>query len=647
MYLKKLTLINTGPISRAALDFPMRPLAADATLNPTSIESPVPVVLVGENGSGKSICLSHIVDAMMKFQQAAYPETPEVQKGKVYKYWSSSYIKMGSDFYFGRTEFYGGKKYEELVLSKPKKDFTNAPEGIPSDFSEWKFIPPEQWHYLSPIGDFDARKFFDKNCVLYLPPNRFEDPAWLNAENLNSKVQRLGIKNLVGHSNRVVITESPMRMNQNWLFEVAFDLLGHDDQASNLHNAANSIVKTCLRKKGNTGIMIGPRQQRTLMLVEKIGSINQLIVSNIFQLSTGETALLNLFLSILRDYDMSRANFKTLDQIQGTVIVDEIDLHLHAVHQYEVLPALIKMLPRVQFILTSHSPLFVLGMQKLFGNDGFALYRLPEGLQISAEEFNEFESAYDAFAKTRHFTKHLQAEIEKSQTPVLFMEGKFDIAYLEHAATLLGRESTLDKIRLIDGGGYGGLRKIWKHFDSKLPVTIPHKVILLFDCDVESASDRHKEGILFSRKLRKYSHPLEKGIENLFSQETLEKVRKKGMGIIHTTPSTVRKSDDGSEEKIPEKWEIKDDSRKATLCEWLCEHGTQDDFQHFAEIFDMLEKNSRATIRVPIRCLFVRSAIKQGKRGGLISEWKSDIFAYRSIFCRKRLRQKIVIHYEK
>ena len=53
-------------------------------------------------------------------------------------------------------------------------------------------------------------------------------------------------------------------------------------------------------------------------------------------------------------------------------------------------PSLMRMFPKVQFIVTTHSPLFVLGMDNVFGEDGFALYRLPQGQQISPEEFSEF-----------------------------------------------------------------------------------------------------------------------------------------------------------------------------------------------------------------------------------------------------------------
>ena len=40
---------------------------------------------------------------------------------------------------------------------------------------------------------------------------------------------------------------------------------------------------------------------------------------------------------------------------------------------------------------------------------------------------------------------------------------------------------------------------------------------------------------------------------------------------------------------IPEKWAVTD-SEKANLCDWLCENGTPEDFQHFNLIFDLVEE---------------------------------------------------------
>ena len=50
---------------------------------------------------------------------------------------------------------------------------------------------------------------------------------------------------------------------------------------------------------------------------------------------------------------------RALDENQGIVMVDEVDLHIHPAWQMELLPRVARGLPRLQFIVTSHSPLLV------------------------------------------------------------------------------------------------------------------------------------------------------------------------------------------------------------------------------------------------------------------------------------------------
>ncbi|MCS5713519.1 AAA family ATPase [Herbiconiux sp. CPCC 205716] len=45
-----------------------------------------------------------------------------------------------------------------------------------------------------------------------------------------------------------------------------------------------------------------------------------------------------------------------LQAAPGVVLIDEIDLHLHPLWQQRILPQLRKTFPRVQFIVTTHSP---------------------------------------------------------------------------------------------------------------------------------------------------------------------------------------------------------------------------------------------------------------------------------------------------
>ena len=234
--------------------------------------------------------------------------------------------------------------------------------------------------------------------------------------------------------------------------------------------------------------------------------------------------MLNLFLSILRDFDLSGTPFSNAEEVRGIVVVDEIDLHLHAVHQYEVLPSLMRAFPKVQFIVTTHSPLFVLGMAQTFGEDGFALYRMPQGQQISPEEFAEFASAYQAFATTSRFSDDIRMAVRNAQIPILYVEGTTDVKYLRKAAELLGKVELLDGIEVRDGGGGTNLKNIWGAIRKLTEDLVPRKVVILHDCDYQGEAE--DSGNRFRRKIpRQVENPIENGIENLFSKESLGKAR--------------------------------------------------------------------------------------------------------------------------
>src|SRR5689334_22491972 len=61
MYLREVLIENSGPISRFDLALPFN---VDGT--------PKPLIVVGQNGSGKSIFLSYVVDALFEFAVQAF-----------------------------------------------------------------------------------------------------------------------------------------------------------------------------------------------------------------------------------------------------------------------------------------------------------------------------------------------------------------------------------------------------------------------------------------------------------------------------------------------------------------------------------------------------------------------------------------------
>ena len=563
MYVKRVRIVNYGPIDQLDIELPF------------DGEKPKPVVLVGENGSGKSIALSHIVNGLVSAKDAIYPKSPEVEQNMVYKLRSGSYIKIGNGHFFSRVDFEEGLYIEELVLDRVKREYPDQSLTASDNMADaWNRMSPESWDHLHSNfrkREKDVRKLWSKRCALFFPPNRFEDPAWLNAENLTAHATYMDIPRIEGRTTRRLISYSSLRDNQNWLFDVVFDRmsfearvqnmsvtdgaqpivpvhLGYYGEATETYNIALRIVRNVMRNEDGVRFGIGRRFDRTLTVEAKSGRI-----ARVFQLSTGETALLDVFLSVLRDYDLSNEILTKEEDVRGVVVVDEVDLHLHAIHQYEVLPTLIKMFPNVQFIVTTHSPLFVLGMNKVFGEQGFVIHRLPSGNQISPEEFSEFESAYQAFRETSRFADDIRTAIEDAKKPVVFMEGKTDVAYVSKAAHLLGRGSLLEMIELLNGGGFGGLNNIWKTrtaFDGYAGL---QRVILLYDCDKDGACEY---GRFFRRSITKQeSHPIGKGIENLFAKSTLEKAQEHKPAFIDVVEEHT-KTVHGTTITVPEKWGI-------------------------------------------------------------------------------------------
>ena len=234
-----------------------------------------------------------------------------------------------------------------------------------------------------------------------------------------------------------------------------------------------------------------------------------------------------------------------------------------------------------------HSPLLVLGLQNSLGKEGLALYRMPEGNQIDAEEFEEFGNAYNVFKGTATYDADVRLAIQSAQKPVVFVDGGTDILYLQRAAELLNFDDKLSKVELRDGGGDGNLKRVWKALDTSGQFgLVRHKVVILHDCD--SDVEDGEKGTVFRRKISLLQEgPIKRGVENLFGKATIEKAKDFNLAFIDIDPGRVKLMR-GKEVVTPEVWTINKDEKKR-LCEWLCENGTASDFQGFSAVFEILD----------------------------------------------------------
>ena len=176
-----------------------------------------------------------------------------------------------------------------------------------------------------------------------------------------------------------------------------------------------------------------------------------------------------------------------LHNIKWIVVIDEIDLHLHIRLQKEVLPKLIKLFPKVQFIISTHSPFFLYWMNKEFWDDTLMLNMPSWVILDNYDNFEEFQQAFNTFESLTENYKLKYEELSNSlniENDIIICEGKTDVIHIKKAIEKLWIEN-LDNIQFIE------IPNDW--WDSELKKALKYiamlshtnKIIWIFDRDRE------------------------------------------------------------------------------------------------------------------------------------------------------------------
>ncbi|WP_228714891.1 AAA family ATPase [Acinetobacter pullicarnis] len=96
----------------------------------------------------------------------------------------------------------------------------------------------------------------------------------------------------------------------------------------------------------------------------------------------------------------------TPDQLQGIVIIDEIDAHLHISLQKKILPFFIKLFPHLQFIVSTHSPFVITST-----GDDTVVYDISSGEFF---EDNLSQYSYESVVKGLFHVNPVSSEIRNS-----------------------------------------------------------------------------------------------------------------------------------------------------------------------------------------------------------------------------------------
>jgi len=458
MYLRNISLRNTGPIN-----------SFDVSL-PFDGDRPLPIVLVGKNGSGKSTVISFIVNAIVSLKQSVFQDI-EVENGKVYRIRSPLSINGNAGFFFSQLKFDRNVTVTEWQLSKPRINFAD-PTPLNSLDVSWQQIPPHDTSGFFPtFGELSdlarMEEMLSKNCLLFFPADRFEPPDWLNLESLSSELKLPEPERMKGRTARRIFSRNRLKPTLDWLNSVIFDMmvaeqtqifvplpappsadgqptqgnqivqarLSNPGKAHAVFNAVQEVLKrvVCEQPTDTLNLMIGDRNSRIISANVTRNGQPVRTIKDLMSLSAGESAMFCLFATIIRDADMSGMQFQSPADIRGIAVIDEADLHLHVGLQYKVLPELIALFPKIQFILSAHAPMVAIGLQAKLGDEGFEILELPTATRISPESYSEFQAAFDAFSETKAFQEVILATVSSTSKPILLVEGKSDAQLISTA----------------------------------------------------------------------------------------------------------------------------------------------------------------------------------------------------------------------
>lgn len=439
MYLRKSLILQSGSLQDLELDFDFN-----------EDESPKPVIIVGRNGSGKSNFLSYITDALIEIAAKKFGDVaPQASLGGHlwHRQIGASTIRIGSAYELSVLKFTDSDKIYNYV----SKGGELSKEELSMRLNSFGDIP--NWDVSGSFkvvsGSEDLIEHIYRNgCYVSFLPGRTESPYWSSTE---SAEENSSFVAKFSHQLKKPIAVGPTLSSlKPWLIDVLLDqsidiidfvrepekqnekLLNYLKNTTTLSNF-NKILQKTLQISEARLVRTG-RNSNNRKLIVMNG--NDTIVPSLDNFSSGQSSLIAMFGTILR-YADSSATIKDISKIEGIALIDEIDNHLHANLQYNVLPELIKLFPKVQFIVSSHSPLFSLGMERTFGESRYTLLELPEGSKINAERFSEFINSFNYLKNTKLFTDTLADRVSLLFRPLVICEGQTDPKYLRTAATML------------------------------------------------------------------------------------------------------------------------------------------------------------------------------------------------------------------
>lgn len=171
--------------------------------------------------------------------------------------------------------------------------------------------------------------------------------------------------------------------NPSWDLKNPIDwlkYLDHSEKSGKSNIVSVESAKKLLQELLNSDIEINISPE-TVIFKEK-GS-----VVTFEQLSAGYKGVITIITDLLVRLSENQPQVTNINEFKGIVLIDEVELHLHPKWKYNFVKRLRDIFPKIQFIMTTHSPTVLLGASKeaVF----YKIYKEDGEVKISNQMANE------------------------------------------------------------------------------------------------------------------------------------------------------------------------------------------------------------------------------------------------------------------
>lgn len=561
-------------------------------------------VLSAVNGRGKTTILSHIVDAFYELARPNFENEFADKSNKYYRVSSPVFnINMNtSSFVYMRfkndAEIWDyvdirnkctEDEYNSNILLNNKIPFSELSQ-ILNDSNNIK-----KWCKLAEKEK--VVNLFSTSLLTYFPSYRYEEPGFLN-EPYSFKIEHKIESGFSGYLPNKIEVFCQFKELANWLLDVFLDNVQQIQKMKSLSNKLqpfiqnvngkqtvennpisakiiqeiiissnysqqsivaniNQIFTNALSSKypqKKLYLSVGERSQGGTRINVVDSATEEILYPSIFNMSSGEKALVSVFVELLHQTDNLHIK---LSNISGIVLIDEIDKNLHIKMQYEVLPKLFAMFPNIQFIASSHSPFLNMGLADEMKDNSQILDLDNNGVVCSPVNTDLYREAYalmiDENNRFAEKYSQLKEKLSKISKPIIITEGKTDVKHILKAKEKLGiTDLDFDTIECeYQPDGDSNLITLLEQLGK---VARNNKVIGIFDRDKEATIKKIECN---GQYVKEYGHGvyafcipvpntrLERGqdkisIEYLYSDEEIKTILENGCRLFFGTEFNVR-----------------------------------------------------------------------------------------------------------